>query len=137
MTLKEIEKIVRANFIFDSSDESKDVESGVPFEWRVVKKKHCYNDMMALIVFCGVSWMMGFDDPTVFKYLEIKRERHLTILLRYKKTLTAHQAAQTQSLFSDIMPDVDKMIMQKSQIVLNSIHAHQPKPYINLADFNF
>lgn len=136
MTLKEIETIVRANFIFDKSGEHKEA-STVPNEWRVVEKTYCNNDMMALIIFCGTCWVLGFDEQDVIKYLEIKKQKHFTLLIRFKQAIQAHQAAQTQSIFEEIMPEVNKMIVKKSQIVMNGIKAKQPASYINLADFNF
>lgn len=135
MKLKELEKCVRSNFVFDKSNEHKEMLS-LPSHWRVVEKQYCNNDMVALIVFCGVAWMLGFRDEDVFYHVDIKRAKHTGLLSRYKQALQHHQAGQSHELFADAISDVNKLIMDKAQLILNAVNVGKPS-YISLADFDF
>lgn len=139
MTLKQLEQIVRPNFVWDNDGDHKEMLT-IPSEWRTKEPLTCHNDLAGLITFIGVAYILGFDEQDVYKHIDIKRTKWIGFLGKFKAALTEYQASQFQSAleldFGEM--SVNKYIIRKTTVILNRIKLEQAnEKYTDLLDFNF
>ena len=122
MTLKQLEEILRPNFVWDNDSPHKEMLT-IPRNWRVVEKLNCHNDLTGLITFIGCAHVLGFQEQDVYKHVDIKRTKWIGLLGKFKSALQEHQASQFNSNleldFGDM--SVNKLIIRKTNMVLNRI----------------
>lgn len=139
MTLKQLEDIVRPNFVWDHNSVHKDMLT-IPSHWRVVEKIHHHNDLIGLITFIGCAHVLGFHEQDVYKYVDIKRTKWIGLYGKFKSALQEHHAEQFNSNleldFGEM--SVNKLIIRKTNMVLNRIKLEKVcENYTDLLDFYF
>ncbi len=124
MTLADIEKAVRPQFVWDK-------EQGR--EWYTSKKIEG-DTTLGMTMFVGVSRFHGFKDQDILKYMNISRSLLLASSQRFKRNMSEFQAQESTGLeYNSACRFHNKLVMIQSYIKL---HYHG-REYLSLADFEF
>lgn len=135
MTLNEIEKALRPQFVWNSEPHKR---------WQVVSRRpstedvgnHIDESTLGMIVFAGISYLNGFKSKEVFDFLEIDRRKHTGYLVQFKKALDQERNSQINELYND-MSDLNKRIIAKTVLVQNALKLSSKDTFLTLADVEF
>jgi hypothetical protein len=126
MKLSDIETSMRGNFVWDRNpDNMKILQTNAEVESSVDT---------ALIVFCGLGEMYGFDAKDTAAYLSLTETEYYRLLRLYRKKMTEAQQRIARKQWDTEINDLVQKVWIKSKLLQNYLRLHWQQPYQPLSD---
>jgi hypothetical protein len=126
MTLAELEKIVRAQFIWDKEPHER---------WRVAVTSRDGNEKSAgIITFIGCAYFCGFKDKEVSAHICIPYHKHSTYLSKFRVYWNQYSAGEVNELFKDEPKGIASRVATKTKLIMGAIKLYSTPSFISLED---
>lgn len=126
MKLSDIEDALRGNFVWDNSPGNvKALQTNAEIEG---------SPYTALIVFCGLSEMYGFEAKETAAHLSLTEEDYYRLINLYRKKMAAAQRRIKREQWDIEINDLVQKVWIKSKLIQNFLRLRQQRTYTPLRD---